>query len=278
MSIVNDTSFSFNKQFEFIFSGGELYSNRGLFLLKEFVHRLGFKKVIRDNSQTNDSVAFRFHTDDKTLMQRIFQILTGCFNDIDADDLPQTLYSVRFLARMLLLLSLRYLVFSTVWMKIRWCSSRRYSASCVRKSTGSGRRKTFSLIWIPHSCRLTAIRKGKVSTIITKDPLLCFDGLTGDLPKAELRKETKYCSSDAHLFLDSPLNEFLNWFKRLVFPKHFQKMQIETFRLKLIRIAARVIRSSRYRSFRFCSNYSYKDAFRVILLNIQQLQIPEPAF
>jgi len=32
-----------------------------------------------------------------------------------------------------------------------------------------------------------------------------------------------------------------NWFKRLVLPKHFQKMQIETFRLKLIKIAARVI-------------------------------------
>ena len=57
-----------------------------------------------------------------------------------------------------------------------------------------------------------------------------------------------------------------NWFKRLVLPKHFQKMQIETFRLKLIKI-----------SFRFCSSCPYKDEFREIQRNIQQLQIPELA-
>ena len=75
----------------------------------------------------------------------------------------------------------------------------------------------------------------------------------------------------------APLRIRRSTFKRLVLPKHFQKMQIETFRLKLIKIAARVIRSSRYRSFRFCSSCPYKDEFREILLNIQQLQIPELA-
>ena len=44
MSIVNDTSFSFNKQFKFNFNGGELSSDGGLFLLKEFAHRIGFDK------------------------------------------------------------------------------------------------------------------------------------------------------------------------------------------------------------------------------------------
>ena len=54
MSIVNDTSFSFNKQFKYNFNGGELSSDGGLFLLKEFASRIGFEKVIRDNFQTND--------------------------------------------------------------------------------------------------------------------------------------------------------------------------------------------------------------------------------
>ena len=48
MSIVKDTSFSFNKQFRFNFNGGELSSDGGLFLLKEFMHRIGFEKVIRE--------------------------------------------------------------------------------------------------------------------------------------------------------------------------------------------------------------------------------------
>ena len=51
MSIVNDTSFSFNKQFKYNFNGGELSSDGGLFLLKEFANRIGFEKVIRDNFQ-----------------------------------------------------------------------------------------------------------------------------------------------------------------------------------------------------------------------------------
>ena len=51
MSIVNDTSFSFNKQFKYNFNGGELSSDGGLFLLKEFGNRIGFEKVIRDNFQ-----------------------------------------------------------------------------------------------------------------------------------------------------------------------------------------------------------------------------------
>ena len=51
MSIVNDTSFSFNKQFKYNFNGGELSSDGGLFLLKEFANRIGFEKVIRDKFQ-----------------------------------------------------------------------------------------------------------------------------------------------------------------------------------------------------------------------------------
>ena len=45
----------FNKQFKFNFNGSELSSDGGLFLLKEFAHRIGFEKIIRDNFQTNDS-------------------------------------------------------------------------------------------------------------------------------------------------------------------------------------------------------------------------------
>ena len=87
MSILNDTSFSFNKQLKYNFDGGELSSDGGLFLLKEFAHRIGFEKVIRDHFRTNDTASFRFHTDEKNLMQRIFQIIAGYFNDNDADEL-----------------------------------------------------------------------------------------------------------------------------------------------------------------------------------------------
>ena len=40
-------------------------------------------------------------------------------------------------------------------------------------------------------------------------PLLCYDGLTGDLLKAELRDGTMHCSKGADSFMESLLDEFL---------------------------------------------------------------------
>ena len=40
-------------------------------------------------------------------------------------------------------------------------------------------------------------------------PLLCYDGLTGDLLKAELRDGTMYCSKEADIFMKSLLDEFI---------------------------------------------------------------------
>ena len=39
-------------------------------------------------------------------------------------------------------------------------------------------------------------------------PLLCFDGITGDLLKLELRDGTHYCSKDADLFMIPLMQEF----------------------------------------------------------------------
>lgn len=39
-------------------------------------------------------------------------------------------------------------------------------------------------------------------------PLLCYDGLTGELLKAQLRDGTQYCSKDEDLFMKSLLDEF----------------------------------------------------------------------
>ena len=40
-------------------------------------------------------------------------------------------------------------------------------------------------------------------------PLLCYDGLTGDLLKAELREGTQYCGKGADRFMEPLLDEFL---------------------------------------------------------------------
>ena len=63
-----------------------------------------------------------------------------------------------------------------------------------------------------------------------------------------------------------------NWFKRLALSAKLHKQQIGTIRLKLLKIAEKVVRSARYTIFKLCSSYPYKDEFYEALENIRNLQ------
>ena len=52
-----------------------------------------------------------------------------------------------------------------------------------------------------------------------------------------------------------------NWFRRLVLPRSFQKLQVDTIRLKLLKIAAKLVHSARYLTFKLCSHCPYKNEF-----------------
>ena len=62
-----------------------------------------------------------------------------------------------------------------------------------------------------------------------------------------------------------------NWFRRIVLPESMNKMMIDTIRLKLIKIAAKVIRSGRYIIFKLCSSCPYKKEFFETFKNIRKL-------
>ena len=64
-----------NKQFIINFDGGELSSDGGLLMIKEFLHTLGFEKLLKNSFKTNDMSRVRIHKDDENLLQMIYQIL-----------------------------------------------------------------------------------------------------------------------------------------------------------------------------------------------------------
>ena len=51
-----------------------------------------------------------------------------------------------------------------------------------------------------------------------------------------------------------------------------RKQRIDTIRLKLLKIAARVVKSARYKYFKLCSSCPYKKEFYETLENIRNLQ------
>ena len=64
-----------------------------------------------------------------------------------------------------------------------------------------------------------------------------------------------------------------NWFRRLALSANMRKQRIDTVRLKLLKIAAKVIHSARYITFKLCSSCPYKNEFYETLSNISNLQI-----
>jgi len=66
-----------------------------------------------------------------------------------------------------------------------------------------------------------------------------------------------------------------NWFRRLAIPESMRNSMADTVRLKLIKIAAKVVRSARRVIFKLCSSCPYKDAFYLTLENIRRIS-PQP--
>ena len=54
---------------------------------KEFVSKLGIDKLFRQSFKTNDSALFRYHTDKENLLQMIYMIIAGYFDDDSSDEL-----------------------------------------------------------------------------------------------------------------------------------------------------------------------------------------------
>ena len=63
-----------------------------------------------------------------------------------------------------------------------------------------------------------------------------------------------------------------NWFRRPALSASMRKQRIDTIRLKLLKIAAKAVRSARYIVFKLCSSCPYKQEFYDTLSNIRQLK------
>ena len=60
MSIVNTFSLQSNRQIKINFDGGDLSSDAGLLLIKEFISRLGIERILNRSFKTDDSAVFRY--------------------------------------------------------------------------------------------------------------------------------------------------------------------------------------------------------------------------
>ena len=87
MSLLNAISLESNKKIKINFNGGNLSSDGGLLLIKEFAAKVGLIKLVKKLFKTNDHTNSRIHTDSDNLMQMLYQIIAAYFEDDCADEL-----------------------------------------------------------------------------------------------------------------------------------------------------------------------------------------------
>ncbi|MFR7846219.1 MAG: IS1380 family transposase [Coprococcus phoceensis] len=215
MSIVNTLSLESNRQIKINFDGGDLSSDAGLLLIKEFVSKLGIDNLL-------GKVRLRpmiLHYSDiiqikKNLLQMIYMIIAGYFEDDASDELTNDP------------------VFKSVLEKDALASQptvsrffNRMDEDTLNQFLTIGRilRKRVYRIQMPQavildldSTLLDAYGKqeGRAFNFHYQSngyhPLVCYDGMTGDLIKIQLRDGTQYSCTGVVDFLQPILDEYLN--------------------------------------------------------------------
>ena len=214
MSIINTLSLESNRQIKINFDEGDLSSDAGLLLIKEFVSKLDIDKLFSRSFKTNDSASFRYHTDKENLLQIIYMIIAGYFEDDASDELTNDP------------------VFKAVLNKDALASQptvsrffNRMDEDTLNQFLTIGRilRKRVYSIQMPQavildldSTLLDAYGKqeGRAFNFHYRSngyhPLVCYDGMTGDLIKIQLRDGTQYSCTGVVDFLQLILDEYLN--------------------------------------------------------------------
>ncbi len=201
-----------NKKIKFDFGGGELSSDSGLLLIKEFVAKIGLLSYIGKIFHTTDSARERIHKDADNLMQIIYQIISGYFEDDCADELSNEPIMTAILNKERMA---SQPTLSRFWNRMDQLTLDQLNEiyMAMRKAVYAIDRPEFMVFDIDTTL-LNAYGKQEGVAFnfhyqsVGYHPFLCFNGINGDLLKAELRNGTDYCSKGSGEFMRSLLKEF----------------------------------------------------------------------
>ena len=212
MAILNTISLESNKQIKINFNGGDLSSDGGLLLIKEFAARIGLLKLVNRLFKTNDHTTSRKHTDAENLMQMIYQIIAAYFEDDCADELTNDPVLTAILGKDSLA---SQPTLSRFWNRMDEDTLAQLDAinAKMREIVCSVKQPEHMLFDLDSTLLNTyGKQEGEGFNFHYQahgyHPLLCFDGLTGDLLKAELRDGTQYCSNGADQFMIPLMKEY----------------------------------------------------------------------
>lgn len=214
---LKDTTLESNRKMKFNFGGGDLSSDGGLLLIKEFAHKMGFIKLAKKLFHTNDK-AKRIHKDIENLFQVIFQTIAAYFEDDCADELTNDPVLTSVLDKDALAsqptLSRFYNRMDNDTLEQFYEIGRAFRKAVYKieppkmvlmdldstlfETYGKQEGEAFNYHYQSHGYH----------------PLMCYDGLTGDLLRGQLRNGTDYCCKGVKEFMQPLFDEFLNGYPK----------------------------------------------------------------
>ncbi len=87
MNSVQEWTMKFSPRMRVNFAGGDLTSDAGLLLYKEFDHRIGLSDALRNQLVVHVPVLHRDHPNNDVVLQKVYQHIAGYHTDDQADDL-----------------------------------------------------------------------------------------------------------------------------------------------------------------------------------------------
>ena len=78
MSNLRDNRLSFNKNVQISSKSEKLSSHGGLILVREFLEKIQFNKLVKKNVHFEDKRKFFTHSKNTTFLQVLYQLISGC--------------------------------------------------------------------------------------------------------------------------------------------------------------------------------------------------------
>ena len=212
MTILNTISLESNRQIKNNFNGGDLSSDGGLLLIKESAAKIGLIKLLNRLFKTNDHTNSRVHKDPDILMQMTYQIIAAYFKDDCADELTHDPVMTAILEKDAIA---SQPTLSRFWNRMDETTLAQFDT--INKQM----REIIYSIQMPEQM-LFDVDTTHFNTYGDQEgagynahyqahglhPILCFNGLNGDLLRAELRNGTQYCGNNADQFILPLLQEY----------------------------------------------------------------------
>ena len=201
-----------NRNIKINFKGGEISSDSGLLLVKEFANKIGLEQIAKAIFKTKDASSCRIHKDGENLMQEIYKTIAGYFRDNDSDELIHEPVFKSILNKEALA---SQPTISRFYNRMDEATLKQFEEiNCLMRRQMYSIKKPSMMLFDMDSTLLETYGKQEKTDFNFHyqsrgyHPLLCYDGLTRDLIKAELRSGSTYTSTGGVDFMEPLLSEY----------------------------------------------------------------------